>query len=255
MADFLKNKTSKIDNDVNFGWSEASNPLTAKKQSTKNVLSDYSQEIAKPKYDDDIAEIVEVVRVLNNLAPLRMPVYNFNIDEINGEYYYTPDGALLLIREYDGDLIRDYYVQKEKNVSEFNTIARILEHDKNDGRLRAKIEPIEGHGNKLKYSITIFDLKVNNKYILMQLTEDGYVNNISEFTGKGKSFRTLYRNIQTFKPARYIEGKDDKDIGFSMVDCIFGVDGNVVRIKRYSNKKEICIDYTEDKKNITVKTK
>ena len=56
--------------------------------------------------------------------------------------------------------------------------------------------------------ITLFEYSnndeiiVNNKYILMQLTEDGYVNNISEFTGKGKSFRTLYRNIQTFKDVK-----------------------------------------------------
>lgn len=252
----LKNSKNIVnsDKDISIAWSEASNPLTAKKQSTKNILSDYSQEITRPKYDDDIAEIVEVVRLLNNLAPLRMPVYNFNIDEINGEHYYTPDGALLLIREYDGDIIRDYYVEKvitDKNQS----VARILEHDKNDGRLRTKIELIKGHGSKLKYSITIFDLKINNKYILMQLAEDGYVNNITEFTGKGKSFRTLYRNVQTFKPARYLEGKDDKEVGFSMVDCLFGADGNVVRIKRFSNKKEVCINYTEDKKNITVKTK
>ena len=26
-------------------------------------------------------------------------------------------------------------------------------------------------------------------------------------------------------------------------------------VKRFSNKKEVCINYTEDKKNITVKTK
>lgn len=255
MTDFFQNKiNSKLKSNNDIGWSEASNPLSAKKQPTKNALSDYNQEIAKPKYDSDIAEIVEVVRLLNNLAPLRMPIYNFNVDEINGEYYYTPDGKLLLIREYDGDTIRDYYVEKGLENKE-NKVSRILEHNKNDGRLRTKIEPIKGHGSKLKYSITIFDLKVNNKYILMQLTEDGYVNNISEFTGKGKSFRTLYRNIQTFKPARYLEGKDDKEAGFSMLDCLFGAEGNVVRIKRYTNKKEVCIDYTDDKKNITVKTK
>lgn len=253
MTDFSKNKITEKSTSINFGWSEASNPLTARKQASKNALTNYSQEISRPKYDDDIAEIIEVVRLLNNLAPLRMPVYNFNTEEINGEHYYTPDGALLLIREYDGDIIRDYYVDKHCEDKQ-QKIARILEHDKNDGRLRTKIEPIKGHGSKLKYSIMIFDTKINNKYVLMQLTEDGYVNNISEFTGKGKSFKTLYRNIQTFKPARYIEGKDDKENGFSMVDCVFATDGNIIRIKRYSNKKEVCIDYTEDKKNITVKT-
>ena len=82
----------------------------------------------------------------------------------------------------------------------------------------------------------------------------GYVNNISEFTGKGKSFQTMFRNIETFKPARYLEGKDTEN-GFEMVDCIFGSDGNIVRIKRYSNKKEVNIEYTEKTKNITVKAK
>ena len=81
------------------------------------------------------------------------------------------------------------------------------------------------------------------------------MNNITEFTGEGKSFKTLYRNILTFKPARYIEGKDDKEVGFKMVDCIFDANGAVARIKKYTSKKEVCIDYTEDKKSITVKTK
>ena len=40
-----------------------------------------------------------------------------------------------------------------------------------------------------------------------------------------------------------------------MVDCLFNNNGEVVRIKRYSNKREVNIDYTDNKKNITVKTK
>ena len=40
-----------------------------------------------------------------------------------------------------------------------------------------------------------------------------------------------------------------------MIDCIFDDEGNVARIKRYTNKKEINIDYTKDSKNITVNTK
>ena len=78
----------------------------------------------------------------------------------------------------------------------------------------------------------------------MQLSEDGIVNNISEFTGKGKSFQTLFRNIETFKPARYLEGRDNKEEGFFMIDCIFDKDGNVARIKKYSSNKETCIGNT-----------
>ena len=50
------------------------------------------------------------------------------------------------------------------------------------------------------------------------------------------------------------EGKEGEN-GFEMIDCIFDAEGHVVRIKKYANKKETCIDYTDDKKNITVKTK
>ena len=123
------------------------------------------------------------------------------------------------------------------------------------GRLRTKIEPIKRKGSRLKTNITIFDLKVNNKYTIIQLSEGGIVNNVSEFSGKGKSFQTLYRNIYNFKPARYMEGKDIKDSGFEMIDCIFDSDGNIARIKKYSNKKETCIDYTNNTKNISHKTK
>lgn len=233
---------------------QLSNPLGAKNSTTGIALTNYSQELPRPKYDKDITEIIEIVRVLNNLAPIRMPIYNFNIDEINGERYYKPDGTLLLIREYDSDLIRDYYAATPKENCEYS-ISRILEHDKNSGRLRTKIEPINRKNSRLKTNITIFDLKVNNKYTIIQLSEGGIVNNISEFSGKGKSFQTLYRNIETLKPARYMEGKDNKETGFEMVDCIFASDGSIARIKKYTNKKEVNIDYTQDKKNITVKNK
>lgn len=232
---------------------EASNPL-AEKKNVSIALTNYSQETNRPKYDNDINEIIEIVRILNNMAPLRMPIYNFNLEEINGERYYKPDGNLLLVREYDSDLIRDYYVTQPKEQCLYS-ISRILEHDKTTGRLRAKIEPISKKtSSPVAVNITIFDAKLNNKYTIMQLTEDGIVSNISEFTGKGKSFQTLFRNIETFKPARYLEGRDNKENGFFMVDCIFDKEGNVARIKRYNSTKETCIEYTKTKKNITVKT-
>jgi len=229
-----------------------SNPLVAKTDNYNNMLSDYSQEIPRPKYDKDIADIVEIVRILNNLAPIRMPEYNFNLNEINGEYYRRPDGTLLLVREYDNDVIRDYYIAKNP-IDEEHTIDRILEHDKITGRLRTKIEPITRAGSRSKINITIFDEKINNKYTIIQLSDDGIVNNITEFTGKGKSFQTLFRNVYNSKPARYLEGKDTKENGFEMIDCIFGENGEVARIKRYNSKKEVSINYTETTKNIRVK--
>lgn len=232
---------------------QSSNPLSMKTDLNSIALSDYSQEIPRPKYDKDITEVVEIVRILNNMAPLRMPVYNFNVDEINGEYYYKPDGTLLLIREDDSDVIRDYYVAP--NTEGSVSVSRILEHDKNSGRLRVKIEPVTRRGSRLKAIITIFDVKINNKYTILQLAEDGVVKNITEFTGKGKSFQSLFRNTLTFQPVRYLEGKDSKENGFEMLDCIFDASGNVARIKRFTNKREVRIDYTEEKKHVTVKTR
>ena len=255
MTDYSKFKTS-IENEKKATQDllQSSNPMSAKVSESDIALTDYTQSIPRQKFDSDITEIIEIVRILNNMAPIRMPEYNFNLDEINGERYYRPDGTLLLVREYDSDVIRDYYATTADEDCEF-TISRILEHEKASGRLRSKIEPITRKGSRLKTNITLFDLKVNNKYIIIQLSEGGLVNNISEFTGKGKSFQTLFRNIDTLKPARYLEGKDNKESGFEMVDCIFDSEGHVARIKRFSNKKEINIDYTEESKIITVKTK
>ena len=231
-----------------------SNPLSVSSANSQVALSQYTQVRPKPKYDDDTAGIVEVVKILNNLAPIRMPVYNFNINEINGDAYYKPDGTLLLIREYDNDVIRDYYAVPLPDDDNFS-VARILEHDRNTGRLRTKIEPITRKGSRLNTNITIFDSKVSNRYTLIQLSDDGIVNNISEFLDNGKSFKTLFRNIQNFKPARYLEGKDSKQNGFEMLDCLFDANGKLVKLKRFTNKKEVSIDYTDDKKNITVKNK
>lgn len=252
MNDYQKFKAS-LDKDIKESSLNPSNPLAERLGRSNIALSDYSKSTQRPKFDSDIAEILEVVRVLNNLAPRQMPVYNFNIDEINGERYYRPDGTLLLIREWDGDIIRDYYSSTEEY--DGNHVSRILEHDKHTGRLRAKIEPITRVSSRITTNITIFDEKINNKYTLMQLSDGGIVNNITEFTGKGKAFQTLFRNITNFKPARYLEGKENKNKDFEMVDCIFDSKGAIARIKRYTNKKEVCIDYTETTKNVSVKTK
>lgn len=255
MSDFSKFKIS-IENEkkVTSGMTMQSNPLSERLENHNNTICDYIQTLPRQQYDKDITEIIEIVRILNNLAPIKMPEYNFNIDEINGERYYKPDGSLLLIREYDTDLVRDYYIVEENEKSTFK-IDRILEHDKMSGRLRAKIEPIDRQNSRLKTNITIFDSKINNKYTIIQLSEGGYVNNISEFTGKGKSFQTMFRNIETSKPVRYLEGRDNNDNGFEMIDCLFDASGKIVRIKRFTDKKEINIEYTENTKSISVKNK
>ena len=233
---------------------QLSNPLKSKSNISNNAISNYSQTVSRPKYDEDIIKVVEVVRILNNLAPLTMPEYCFDANQINGDCYYKPDGTPLLIREFDSDIIRDYYYNPNSKNPNIN-ISRILEHDKNTGRLRVKIEPIIRIGSRLKASIAIFDEKINNKYTIMQLSEGGIVSNISEFSGKGKSFQTLYRDSNTYRPVRYIEGKEDIENGFTMIDCIFDEHGNLARVRKYSNKKEVNINYTSTQKHISVKTR
>ena len=253
MDNNIETRKSKLNINTEFDpvFSQASNPLASRINVSDKAVGEYSQSIPRNNYDGDLNEILEIVRILNNMAPIRMPVYNFNVDEINGEYFYRPDGTLLLIREYDSDVIRDYYCTKGLDTK----IDRILEHDKHTGRLRAKIEPVNKPGSRTKINIAIFDEKINNKYTIIQLSEGGIVNNISEYSGKGQSFRTLFRNIQTFKPARYVEGRDTKENGFEMIDCIFNSEGEIARIRRYNKKQEVNIDYTSDKKNVTVKSK
>lgn len=248
LDDYKKLNQDMLNETVEFG--QLSNPLADRNAIPSQAIGNYTQNIPRPKYDKDVIEIVEVVRFLNNMAPIRMPVYNFNLDEINGERYYRPDGTLLLIREYDSDVIRDYYASSDNK-----TVLTIREQDKMSGRLRVKVEPITRAGSRLKTNITIFDEKINHKYTIMQLAEDGIVSNITEFSGEGKSFRTLFRNIDTSKPARYLEGKDSKESGFEMIDCIFDNNGGLARIRKYSNKKEVNIDYTDKNKSISVKTK
>ena len=247
MTDFSKIQISSL-SDKSGRDASLSNPLSA---NTENLPSGYTQTLPRNTYDNDMAEVLEVDRILNNMAPIRMPVYNFNANEINGDAYYKPDGQMLLIREYSSDLVRDYYISAENS----ENVSRILEHDRFTGKLRAKIEPNSRTASRSKTNITIFDEKINRKYTLMQLGEDGTVNNITEFSGKGQAFQTLYRNVQTLKPARYLAGKDVENKGFEMVDCIFDNNGNIARIKRYNSKKEVNIEYTDDRKNITVKNK
>ncbi len=251
-SDTIININSTSNSDKLF--EQTSNPITSESDLMSDEFKNYNQTIPRPKYDKDTAQIIEIVRILNNMAPLTMPEYNFNIDEINGERFYNQNGSLTMIRDFDSDVIRDYYYNPDYTDIKYS-VAKILEHDKNTGRLRVKIEPITRPGSRLKTNIAIFDEKINKKYTIIQLSDGGIVNNISEFSGKGESFQTLFRNIYTFKPVRYLEGKDSETDGFEMIDCLFAPDGKITKIKRYNNKREICIDYTETQKHITVKNK
>jgi len=244
-----------IENNVNIHdeerkFNDSSDPMRFQVNSSVSIAN-YRQEGIRPAYDYDSAEIISEANSVNNMIPQKLPVYNFNADEINGENYYKPDGNLLFIREYDSDVIRDYYVKQSDNTK----IERILEHDKNSGRLRTKIESVTREGSLIKSNITLFDVKINKKYILIQLTQDGTVNNITEFLDNGKNFKTVYRGYESTQVVKYISGKDTKDFGFVMTDCIFDKEGKIARIKRFSNKKDIDINYNGNRKSVNIKNK
>ena len=85
MDKFSKFKSS-IENEKRTlkGGIQTSNPM-AEKVNSDLLLNDYTQTTPRQKYDQDIAEILEIVRILNNMVPTRMPEYSFDIEEINGE--------------------------------------------------------------------------------------------------------------------------------------------------------------------------
>ena len=98
------------------------NPMQITSKKDNISLDNYTQTLPRPKYDEDIYSILQTVKFLNNLAPKIMPEYNFNLSEINGETYYRPDGTLLLIREWDSDVVRDYYAAKDAKVVSLDEI-------------------------------------------------------------------------------------------------------------------------------------
>ena len=88
---------------------QTSNPMYARAEISSLALSDYNQTIPRPKYDKDILEIIEMSRVLNNLAPIKISIPSLKLDEINGDRFYNDDGTLSFIREEESDIVRDYY--------------------------------------------------------------------------------------------------------------------------------------------------
>ena len=226
---------------------ESPNPLRLKVSlSGLTSLSNYNQVLLRPKDDRDSAEIMEKVNTLNNMAPQKLDVFHsFKKDDINGERIYNEDGSIAYIREYENDVIRDYY-------TEGDLISKIIERDKNTGAAIVQIEPQIKKDGSYKLNVTVFDEKINNKYTLFQVEEDGSVSSITEFSGKGNSFETLFRNPDTLIPLRYLEAEEDgKD--FLLTDCKFSSDGKISEIKKVSGAKEMRILYEGNQKSISVK--
>ena len=227
---------------------ESPNPLRLKANlNGLSSLSNYNQVLLKSSSDNDIQEIKNKVNFINNMAPQKLEVpYSFKKEDINGERIYNKDGSLALIREYDNEVIRDYY-------PEDNLIKRVIERDKNTGAAIVQIEPQIKNGNTSKFNVTIFDEKINNRYTLLQVEEDGMISSITEFSGKGKSFRTLFINFYSLAPLRYLEAEDDETNEFLLTDCKFSSNGKICEIKKISASKEMKITYERNQKTVIVK--
>lgn len=226
------------------------NPMSEKIDiDSASALSNYNQVIVKPKYDKDCVSILNKVRKLNNIAPYRLELpHSFNIEEINGERVYDKNGKIDYIREYENDVIREYYPEDGK-------LKKLVERNKSNGAVIAQIEPQNKNDGKVVTNVTIFDDKINDKYTIFQVEEDGFIKSVTEFTGNGKSFCTLFRNPDTTVPLRYLEAKDGEEGVFYLLDANFDQTGNIVGIKKTTADKEINITYEKGMKNIQVKQK
>lgn len=231
---------------------ESPNPLRLKANlSSLSALSNYNQVLVKPKFDKDIMYVLTRIDELSKLTPakLEMP-YSFDLDSVNGERIYDKSGSLLYIREFGSDFVREYYPAEESS-----KIQLILERDKNTGALISKVQPIQRKDGSIKTNVTIFDEKINNKYTMFQVEEDGSVRSITEFSGKGKDFRTLFRNLYKHEPVRYIEARETDDGDFEFLDSRLDSNRQVTEIKRMTSSKEVNIKYAGTQKIIDVKQK
>ena len=229
---------------------QSPNPLRLKANlSSLTALSNYNQVLLKPKFDKDSAEILNRVGEMTNISPdkLKLP-YSFKLDEINGERIYAKDGRLKVIREYETDTVRQYY-PADDNIH----AGKILEIDKNSGTIVSKIEPVIQPDGTIKTNIIVFDGKINNKYTMFQVEDNGTISSITEIFEKGKNFRTLFRNPETAIPERYIEALENKDGEFEVIDC--RLNPEVQEIKRTTAAKEVNIKYENNQKIIDVKRK
>ena len=249
MIDSVTFKTS-VANNKNFEQNcEPANPLRLSVNITSlTTLSNYSQVVLKPEFDKDIVEVSCKIDEMLMLSPdkIKLP-YSFKLDEINGERFFNTQGDLELIREYENDIIREYY--PANNIY----AGKIKELDRATGAIISKISLELKEDNTYKTNIIVFDASLNDKYTIFQTEEDGSVNSITEIFEKGRNFRTLFKNPQTSTPERFMESKENTEGSFEVTDCKLNPD--IQEIKYITEDKEISIKYNDTQKIIDVKRK
>ena len=122
-----------------------------------------------------------------------------------------------------------------------------------NGSIISKIEKVKKE-NEEKINLTVYDEKINDKYIMYQITH-GNIGSITEFSANGKKFRTLIKDVYTNKPQRYMEAKEDEQGEFVFTDAKLSSNLNISEIKKISSNKEVCIRYEGVNKIVDVKNK
>ena len=231
---------------------ESPNPLRLKANlSSLTALSNYNQVMIRPKYDKDILYVLSRVDELTKVTPqkLEMP-YSYDLDKLNGERILDDTGHLLYIREFGNNFVREYYPSEDTN-----QIEQVLEKDKDNGNLISKVVRNIRDDGTIKTSVTVFDEKLNNKYTMFQVEDDGSVSSVTEFLGGGQNFRTLFKNPYNNQFSRYIEAKESDTGEFEFLDARFDSNQQISEIKKLSSSKEVNITYTGTQKTVDVKQK
>lgn len=230
---------------------DSPNPLRLKANlSSLAAISNYNQVLIKPKFDKDTIGVINNASKMLKQTPNKLELpYSFKTDEINGERIYDKNGVLKLIKEYKNDTIMEYYPAENQEL-----IKTILEKNKN-GSVISKIQRVKQKDGSFKTNIIIFDEKINNKYTMFQVEEEGNISSITEIFENGKNFRTLIFNTKNYNPERYIESKENNKGDFEITDCRFGTNLDVKELKQITSEKEVNITYSENKKIIDVRRK
>lgn len=229
---------------------ESPNPLRLKANlSSLSAMSNYNQVLLKPKFDNDSAQVMDRVDELMNLTPKKISLpHSYKIDEINGERIFNSNGDLLLIRDYENGVIKEYYPSKDGI-----NVQMILEKDKDSNEIISSIEPFYANDGNIKTKLTIFDNKINNQYVMFTIENDSSISSVTKFSTKANNFKTLFINPYTKTPERYVELKEDTQGEFETIDSHIGQNKEVVDIKKVTPYKEMIIKYEDGKKIIDVK--
>ena len=228
-------------NNKNFETNSSDNVqshfLQRKTNIVKRNLEPINKDFLIAKFDREISEILKNIKEMVYFHPKKINLpYSFLIQEINGERFFDENNNLILIREYETDSIREYYPAKDSNY-----ISSIVETDKTTGEIISKIEPTIISNDEIKFSLIIFDQKINHKYTIYKVESSGVISSITDFFENNSHFRALLKNKNTSSPEKYIESKTNENGELEIVEC--KLNPLIQEIKHTTSTKKISIRF------------